>query len=224
MSYQSDPIDKFRDWYHQAMHGISITPNLGDRFLYPFLKWGRFLMGKIYPPLVMHDPDAMVLSTMTNQGRPSARTVLFRGLIDDGFSFYTNYNSNKGKCIKTNPYVALTFHWVFPERQVRVEGSAKQMSRELSSSYWLSRPRGSQLSAIASDQSSVIPGREYLLERREMLYKQFQGQDIPCPKHWGGYLVFPEKIEFWQGRANRLHNRICYTKKEEGWDVVTLAP
>ena len=168
----------------------------------------------------LKEPTAMVLAT----AGPSARVVLLKEVTDGGFVFYTNYDSRKGQEIKTNPNCALTFYWAELERQVRVEGRAEPVTREKSEEYFKSRPRVSQLGALASQQSAVIGSRAELEERVNELDQRYV-ENIPVPENWGGYCVRPDKIEFWQGRANRLHDRIVFLRKGEGaWRRERLSP
>ncbi|HVS94291.1 MAG TPA: pyridoxamine 5'-phosphate oxidase [Mucilaginibacter sp.] len=172
-----------------------------------------------------HEPTAMTLATATPDGRPSARIVLMKGFDKEGFSFYTNYLSRKGKEIAKNPLGALTFFWDTLERQVRIEGTIEKLSREESEKYFHSRPKGSQVGAVASPQSQEIPGREGLKKKWQELEAQYAGKDIPKPSHWGGYILKPRMIEFWQGRPSRLHDRILYKKTDnQNWKKVRLAP
>ncbi|HEY8511314.1 MAG TPA: pyridoxamine 5'-phosphate oxidase [Cyclobacteriaceae bacterium] len=171
------------------------------------------------------EPNAMTLSTVNEHGRPRARIVLLKGITDGKLEFYTNYQSDKGLELEKNPACALTFFWPEIERQVRIEGVADRLSPEKSDEYFQSRPRGSQMGAWASPQSTPIANRRILEERFTQLEKKF-GQDapIPRPRQWGGFGVEPYVIEFWQGRANRLHDRICYTRKNNTWEARRLAP
>ena len=172
------------------------------------------------------EPNAMTLATATPDGRPSARVVLLKDYGPDGFSFFTNYASKKGVELKQNPQVALVFLWLDLQRQVRIEGRVERLSTEASEAYFQSRPRGSQVGALASPQSSVIGGREWLEGRVAELEKKYEGLDkLPLPDFWGGYLVKPTMLEFWQGQPSRLHDRFQYTPKPEGgWLIQRLAP
>jgi pyridoxamine 5'-phosphate oxidase len=168
--------------------------------------------------------NAMSLATCDRNGIPSARIVLLKGIHDDGFVFFTNYTSHKAKDIETNPHVALIFFWKELERQVRVEGHVEKTSDKDSEEYFNSRPRESKIGAWTSRQSEVIPSRRFLQERQESLEEEFSGKEIPRPQFWGGYVVHPEKVEFWQGRPSRLHDRILYVLEEKSWKILRLAP
>ena len=174
----------------------------------------------------LKEPNAMTLSTSTPDGKPSGRIVLLKEVSEFGFVFYTNYISRKGREIKTNPSVALTFYWAELERQVRVEGNVEKVSREKSESYFRGRPKGSRLGALVSRQSELLPSRTQLEIRLQELEQQYaQTDDVPVPDYWGGYCVIPEAIEFWQGRTNRLHDRLVYRRKGEGrWTIDRLSP
>jgi pyridoxamine 5'-phosphate oxidase len=172
------------------------------------------------------EPNAMHLSTVSADGRPSGRIVLLKGLDEQGFVFYTNYESRKGKDMAHNSWVSLTFFWPELERQVRIEGKVNFTSGSQSDEYYHSRPRGSQLGAWASPQSQVIPDRTILEENLTSVEEKFKTfPEIPRPPHWGGYCVIPEAVEFWQGRPSRLHDRIRYIKQVDGnWQKQRLAP
>lgn len=170
------------------------------------------------------EPNAMTLATADAAGRPSARVVLLKGFDRRGFVFFTNYQSRKGRELAANPFVALVFFWPELERQVRIEGQAAPITAAESDAYFASRPRGSQLGAWASAQSSVIADRAALEREVERLAQQFGAGPIPRPPHWGGYRVAPELIEFWQGRPNRLHDRLRYRRGGDAWLLERLAP
>lgn len=169
------------------------------------------------------DTNAMTLSTTGVDGFPSARVVLLKGIDEGGFEFYTNYNSNKGEEIAQDSRVCLNFYWPQVERQVRVTGYAERLPAEESDAYFQSRPYGSRIGAWVSPQSDVIPGREVLNERKKEIEQKYP-EEVPRPPHWGGYRVMPERIEFWQGRSNRLHDRIEYRKENGSWNKQRLAP
>ena len=190
-----DPITQFTSWFDQALSSQVIEPN------------------------------AFTLSTVAEDGRPSGRILLLKGVENGKFIFYTNYQSPKGKELEKNPACAITFFWPELERQVRIEGIASRVDSVTSEKYFQSRPRESQIGAWASPQSSVISGREILDERVKDLQKKFDGvEKLPKPNQWGGYEVDPNEIEFWQGRSNRLHDRIAFYKMDEKWQAHRLAP
>jgi pyridoxamine 5'-phosphate oxidase len=171
------------------------------------------------------EPNAMTLATSTHNGRPSARIVLLKGVDNNGFAFYTNYLSRKGKEIAKNPHAALVFFWGTMERQVRIEGTLEKLSKERSEQYFHSRPFGSQIGALVSPQSQEIENRDALDAKLQQMEAEFEGKEIPKPAYWGGYILKPERIEFWQGRSNRLHDRILYKKVDKStWKMVRLAP
>jgi pyridoxamine 5'-phosphate oxidase len=173
----------------------------------------------------LYQPEAMTLATVGPDGRPSARVVLFRGLDERGFTFFTNHDSRKGRDLAARPRAALVFFWAELHRQVRVEGAVEPVSAEESDAYFAGRPRGSQLSAWASPQSEVVADRGVLERRVEELARQYEGRPVPRPPNWGGLRVVPDAVEFWQGRANRLHDRLCFRRRPDGtWHLVRLAP
>jgi pyridoxamine 5'-phosphate oxidase len=189
-----DPVIQFRTWFRDALAAD------------------------------LHEPNAMILATATADGKPSARTVLVKGYDERGFVFYTNFEGRKARELETNPQCALLFYWGELERQVRIEGRASRVSGEESDAYFMSRPRGSRLGAWASEQSRPVQGRSVLEERVRALEAEYEGREIPRPPFWGGYRVEPHTIEFWQGRENRLHDRLVYLRNEGGWKIVRLQP
>lgn len=168
--------------------------------------------------------NAMALSTVSPEGRPSSRIVLLKGYNEEGFVFFTNYTSDKGKHIEQNQHVSLLFFWKELERQVRIEGTVAKIAAEESDAYFNSRPVGSRLGAWASPQSQKIADRAILNQELEKITALFHEQEIPRPPHWGGYRVQPTKIEFWQGRSSRLHDRILYEQVDQQWQISRLAP
>ena len=196
--------------------------NDSDVLADPLAQFGRWLADAEAGGLV--EPTAMALATVSAEGRPSVRIVLFKGLHQGGFTFYTNYDSRKGQDLAARPEAALTFWWDRLERQVRIEGVVERVPRELSDHYFHSRPRGSQIGAYTSRQSQVLPRREELDTRLAATDARFAGQDIPLPDYWGGYRVVPRSIEFWQGRLNRVHDRLRYVRDGGNWRIERLEP
>ena len=171
------------------------------------------------------EPNAMSLATIGLDGSPSVRTVLLKGLDDKGFSFYTNYDSNKGRELAANPRAALGFLWTTRQRQVTVKGNVKKLPRSEAEKYFGVRPYGNQIGAWASLQSTVIPDRQWLESRAESLRNLFpEDQPVPCPENWGGYVLVPDEIEFWQGRRSRLHDRLRYRLQDGQWKWERLSP
>ncbi|MEB3311884.1 MAG: pyridoxamine 5'-phosphate oxidase [Snowella sp.] len=189
----------------------------------PFEQFQKWLDQAIAAELP--EPNAMTLATLSEDGKPIARMVLLKGLDEQGFIFYTNYDSAKGKQLSSMSTAALVFWWAGLERQVRVEGTVEKVSEEESDAYFQSRPRASQLGAWASPQSQVVASREVLEERLARFEEKFANEKVPRPSHWGGFRVIPHAIEFWQGRPSRLHDRIRYEMTETGdWLYQRLAP
>lgn len=170
------------------------------------------------------EPNAMTLATLGTDGFPKARIVLLKQYDQNGFVFYTNYTSEKGRSIAQHPKVGISFFWPNLERQVIIKGTVEKVSPEQSDRYFKSRPKESQLGALVSDQSSPIDDRSLLEKRKAALMEEYENTDVKRPAHWGGYVVRPETIEFWQGRPSRLHDRILYTKTSQDWKKQRLAP
>ncbi|HET7600179.1 MAG TPA: pyridoxamine 5'-phosphate oxidase [Gemmatimonadales bacterium] len=170
------------------------------------------------------EPNVMTLATADASGAPSARMVLLKGADARGFSFFTDHRSQKGRELEANPRAALVFYWGELDRQVRVTGTVRRLSHDESDAYFRSRPRGSRLSAWASYQSRPVPSRDALEALVREIDARFPGEDVPLPPHWGGYMVEPAMVEFWQGRENRLHDRVRYTRQGGGWVVERLSP
>lgn len=188
----------------------------------PWALWQRWFDAAAAAGL--HEPNAMIVATVDPDGAPSARTVLLKGVGPDGFRFFTNTRSRKGRALGAEPSCALLFPWHPLERQVRVEGTASLLPAGDVAAYWASRPRGSQLGAWASPQSQVVAGRDELEMRYREAEERFAGADVPVPPEWGGYVVTPASFEFWQGRPGRLHDRLRYTATADGWTLERLAP
>jgi len=204
-----------KDYQLETLDESDVAANAIDQFT---SWWQQAIKSEI------DEVNAMTLATATKNGLPSARIVLLKDYDERGFVFYTNYKSHKGNIIDENSNVALVFFWKELERQIRIEGIAEKVSNEESDAYFQSRPAESRIGAWASAQSSVIYGRDVLDENVKKYTKEF-GAVIPRPAHWGGYLVKPSMIEFWQGRSNRLHDRIQYNRKSDGtWKIERLAP
>ncbi len=194
-SVNRDPVEQFRQWFREAYDSM------------------------------LPEPTAMNLATVTPRGTPTSRIVLLKGVENNQFVFFTNYQSDKGRELENNPACALTFFWPELERQIRIEGIASRLDEKSSSDYFQSRPRGSQVGAWSSPQSAIIKDRNILEERLLQMEKKFEGLNVlPRPQQWGGYAVEPLLIEFWQGRASRLHDRIEYVKVDGTWKIHRLAP
>ena len=207
--------DLRKDYVSSGLSEASLDPN-------PFQQFSRWFQQAL--DAALPEPNAMTLATATREGKASARIVLLKSFDEQGFVFYTNFESQKGKELAENPYAALVFHWIELERQVCAAGRVSRVSREESESYFHSRPVGSQLGAWASRQSQVISGREILEDRLKQLEKDYRDKLIPLPSDWGGFRLAPEMIEFWQGRPNRLHDRLRYRLLDRRWVIERLAP
>lgn len=188
----------------------------------PIQEFGEWMNAAISAGL--SEPNAMTVATATPEGKPSARVVLLKEFNNEGFVFFTNYHSRKGKELKSNPFAAVLFDWHDIERQVRIEGMVEKLSEEDSDEYFESRPESAKIGAWASPQSRIIKNREEIEKLQEEIEDQFDELPVHRPGHWGGYLIRPTTIEFWQGRPNRMHDRIVYYKTEEGWTMHRLAP
>lgn len=188
----------------------------------PFVQFATWFQAAVAADF--REPGAMALATVDDDGRPSARVVLLRGVDERGFVFFTNYLSRKGAAIAHASEVALLFYWDRLERQIRIEGSALPITAQESDAYFAQRPRGHRLAAWASQQSTVVPNRAYLEEQVAALDAQFAGRDVERPPFWGGYRVVPQRFEFWQGRKNRVHDRVVYAREEERWRIERLSP
>lgn len=189
-----DPVSQFRVWFEEA------------------IKAG------------VPDANAMTLATATPDGTVSARIVLLKEYDARGFTFYTNFQSAKGKQLARNPHAALVFYWYALERQVRIEGTVGQLTAKEADEYFRTRPVGSQIGAVVSPQSQIVQDRSVLEKEFERMEKKYGSDPVPRPEHWGGFRVVPERVEFWQGRNNRLHDRIVYTKNADEWKIERLAP
>ncbi len=213
----SQPIaDIRREYKLQSLNETGVAANPIEQFT----RWWEEAINSH-----IDEVNAMTLATATPDGLPSARIVLLKGYDEKGFVFFTNYNSHKGHELAKNPHAALVFFWKELERQVRIEGVVEKIPAAESDAYFQSRPAGSRIGAWASPQSSVIAGREVIEATYSQFEKQFSNNDIPRPEHWGGYLVKPSLIEFWQGRSSRLHDRILYTWNDnKAWKRERLAP
>lgn len=201
--------------------GSLLESGISDNPLELFQKW----FSEVDQHFPQDETNAMTLSTLGLDGFPKGRVVLLKKYMQQGFIFYTNYESEKGKSIIAHPKVSLSFHWAGAERQVIIKGKAEKIAVDVSDGYFESRPRGSQLGAHASQQSTVVPNRQTLENQLKTLEEKFKDKSIPRPEFWGGFIVKPIEIEFWQGRANRLHDRIRYQLQSDlNWKIERLSP
>ena len=213
------PLDLSTLRQNYALEALSETDVLPDP-LAQFDRWFREVMEAQLP-----EPNAMTLATASPEGRPSARIVLLKGIDHQGFVFFTNYESRKGRELADNPQAALLFNWLQLERQIRIEGRVERIEANESEIYFQSRPKGSQIGAWTSPQSQVIPDRSVLVNKQKHLETQYATAEVlPLPPFWGGYRLLPDMLEFWQGRPSRLHDRIRYVRVETGWKIERLAP
>ncbi len=218
-----DPIQFFFTWYEAARTGggalltknrlLSLAGRILRRFLGAIMPWSNLLR-----------PDIATLATITMDNKPAARSVLFKGFVRGGFSFFTDYASNKGQELKANPSAVLVFYWHFPPRQVRIDGRVVKLSRKEADADWKTRRRENQTASAALTQSRIITGRDELKQKVNQLKRRYRGKPIPCPDSWGGYCLIPEKMEFWEGRLDWLHQRERYVLKDGTWQRQFLAP
>ncbi|WP_223560087.1 pyridoxamine 5'-phosphate oxidase [Chryseobacterium lathyri] len=192
---KQNPIEQFRDWFLEASNSPAVS-----------------------------EANAMAVSTLEEDGCPRTRMVLLKEYTYEGFIFYTNYTSRKGKAIENNHKACLSFFWPNLERQIIIKADLERIAENLSDGYFHSRPKGSQLGAVVSPQSQAIPNREFLEEKLKELEKEYETSEVPRPANWGGYIAKPYEIEFWQGRPNRLHDRIVYRLEDLDWKISRLAP
>lgn len=209
-------LESFRREY---LSGGLERENLNDDPIVQFSLWMQQAVDS-----EIQDPTVMIVASVAANGQPSQRIVLLKKIDQNGFVFFTNYESRKASELSTNSKISLLFPWNIIDRQVKVCGDVEKITVEQTSEYFFSRPKGSQLAAIASKQSSVLTSRKELVERFESLQKEYEDRNIPLPGFWGGYRVIPSEIEFWQGGANRLHDRFRYLRNEGGWVIDRLAP
>ncbi|MBT4762704.1 MAG: pyridoxamine 5'-phosphate oxidase [Bdellovibrionaceae bacterium] len=221
-----DPLDLFTVWYKE------VEGSQKSKFLYLIhpIQLGKKILqsifGVLFPAVSRIHSNAVILATADKQGRPASRVVLLKKYSKEGFFFYTNYGSQKAQDIAENPQVSFNFYWEFPHRQVRIYGKVKKTSYEDSAAYWDSRPKESQISSFISHQSHKIASRKELEEKTKEVALEYKDKPLPCPEFWGGYVLSPEKFEFWQARTHRLHDRMVYEKDAVSgqWSTYHLAP
>lgn len=208
--------DLRRDYSLKELSELSVADD-------PFSQFSKWMDEALHSDMAA-EATAMVLATVDEDRRPSARVVLLKEFSENGFTFFTNYESRKGRDLASNPNAFIHFFWAELERQVSISGLVAKVSREESEAYFRSRPRESRIGAWASAQSSVIPSRADLEEKVQQLQVQYRDQEIPLPPHWGGFRLVPQAFEFWQGRASRLHDRICYELVDGQWSIFRRSP
>jgi pyridoxamine 5'-phosphate oxidase len=216
MEFSKENLQNLRQEYRSAE---LLESDVDANPIVQFEKWFKEALSA-----QLYEPNVMTLATSDRFGKPSARIVLLKGFDQNGFTFYTNYNSHKGRELKENPQATLVFFWAELERQIRINGVVSKVDAQVSDDYFHSRPKGSQIGAIASPQSQAIEDREMLVQKVEELNTKYSETEVPRPEHWGGYLVEPLQMEFWQGRPNRLHDRIIYEMLDGSWKTNRLAP
>ena len=218
-----DPIALFFKWYEEARTGKGgLFPK--NRIIVKGTQVIRRLIEAVLPWSNVLRPDIATLATTTPDNKPAARSILFKGFVDDGFSFYTDYASDKGKELDLNPSAVMVFYWHFPPRQVRIDGKVLKLSRKAAETDWQARRRANQAAAAAVTQSSVIQAREELIANVDHIKQQYKGKPIPCPDTWGGYRLIPDRMEFWEGRPNWIHRRERYVLNKGAWQRLYITP
>ncbi len=207
-----------KEYENEGIHEQELSPDPMSEFKAWYAEAERHCPGPWF------EPNAMALATTDLDGNVTVRWVLLKGIVDEGFRFFTNYESNKGRQLATNPKAAIAIHWPYLGRQVRVEGLTEKTELRVSEEYFHSRPRGSQLGALASRQSRPVATRTEMENQLQELAESLEGQEVPLPEDWGGYLLKPNRMEFWQGRLNRLHDRIVYQLAGSQWEIQRLSP